>query len=153
MALPSLVFAQIDSTSIATAKTHVKKYISGGISIGNVNPSNPGSNTFSKASYASIEGGIVWKNATLGLVLGPENFFATSSTRMCYELKTTYSVPIEQFSVYGLFGTGAYFEKKFNNYIEYGAGVAYSPNSFSYFVQYSNWASCNYVSTGVAFSF
>jgi hypothetical protein len=157
--LPFLIpYTRLTAQTVAPATSEpagatIKKYISAGISIGNVNSGNESSNSFSKASFPAIEGGIIWKKSTLGLVLGCENFFATPGARIFYELKTTYSIPIEEFSIYGLFGTGAYFEKRFNNFIEYGAGVSYNPNSFSYFVQYSNWANNNYVSVGAMFSF
>ncbi len=147
------LFISFQSFAQDSTKTSLRPYISIGTSIGNVNPSNPGTDNFSKASYPSIEGGIMGKNVSLGLVLGCENFFVTANARKFYELKTAISYPINSCSVYALFGAGAYFEKKFNNFIEYGAGFSYMPEKLGYFVQYSNWAGSNYVSLGATYAF
>lgn len=142
-------YAQTDST-----KTKLKPYASIGISVGHVDPNDESINTFNKASFPSVELGVMGKNVSLGLVLGYENMLVTSETRMFYELKTSISKSIsDKCGIYGLFGVGAYGEKGFNNFIEYGAGFSYMPNSFGYFVQYSNWARYNYVSVGLTKSF
>ncbi len=142
-------YAQTDTT-----KTKLKPYFSVGLSIGHVDPSDDAINTFNKASYPSIEGGVMGKNVSLGLVLGYENLFVTSSTRPFFELKTSVSKPIaDAVSLYGLFGVGAYGESGLPVFLEYGAGFCYMPNSFGYFVQYSNWSRTNYVSVGLTKSF
>jgi hypothetical protein len=123
------------------------------VSIGNVDKSDPNTDNFSKSSFPSLEVGIMWKNLCVGAVFGGENFFVNSSSRIFYELKTALSLPIGDFSAYGLAGVGAYFEKDFNAFIEYGAGFSYMPNKVGCFVQYSNWARGNYVSTGITFAF
>lgn len=131
----------------------VSYFVSGGISIGHVDPSDESINNFNKASFPSIEFGITRKNS-YSAVFGVENVFATSMTRGFYELKTSVSYPLtESSSIYGLFGTGAYFERAFNQFIEYGAGYAYTPGKLGYFSQYSNWARTNYVSVGMSYSF
>lgn len=136
-----------------TSKTKTSYYISAGLSIGHVDPNDQNIDNFNKASYPSIELGLCRKNISLGAVVGVENIFVNSSTRGFYELKTAVSQPIGCVSAYGLFGVGAYMENGFNNFIEYGAGFSYCPNKFGYFVQYSNWARTNYISTGLTLNF
>jgi len=141
-------FSQIDST-----KTKTSYYASVGLSIGHVDPNDQNIDNFNKASYPSVEVGFMRKNVSLGAVFGVENIFVSSNTRGFYELKTSISKPIGDFSGYALFGVGAYMESGFNNFIEYGAGFSYAPGKIGYFVQYSNWARTNYVSTGLIFNF
>jgi hypothetical protein len=146
-------YAVVGTAKAQTNTIKLRPYVSSGVSIGNVDATNSGTDNFSKASYPSIEGGIMGNNVSLGVVLGCENFFVTPNSRLFYELKTSISVPIGKFSGYALFGTGAYFEKKFNNFIEYGVGFSYMPKNLGYFVQFSNWARSNYVSVGTTYAF
>lgn len=146
--ITATAFSQSDST-----KTKLKPYASIGLSIGHVDPSDSNIDNFNKASYPSIELGVMGNNVSLGAVFGMENMFTSSSTRGFYELKTSISKPIGKCSGYALFGVGAYFENSFNNFLEYGAGFSYMPNSNGYFVQYSNWARTNYISIGLTHSF
>jgi len=141
-------FAQNDST-----KTKLKPYASIGVSIGHVDPSDANIDNFHKASYPSIELGVMGDNLSLGAVVGCENMFVSSSSRGFYELKAAISKPIGKCSAYALFGVGAYMESKFNNFLEYGGGFSYMPSKVGYFVQYSNWARTNYVSLGFTFGF
>lgn len=141
-------FAQTDSS-----KCKIKPYASIGISIGHVDANDESINNFNKASFPSVEVGIMGDFISLGAVFGYENILASSTTRAFYELKTAISKPIGKGSVYGLFGVGAYGEKGFNNFIEYGAGFSYMPSRIGYFVQYSNWARSNYVSVGLTTTF
>lgn len=149
--LTSLSFTLSSQTDSIKAK--IKPYASIGVSIGHVDPSDSAINSFNKASYPSVEIGIMGDNVSLGAVFGYENLWVSSSTRGFYELKTSIAKPIGKCSAYALFGVGAFFEKGFNNFLEYGAGFSYMPNKCGYFVQYSNWARTNYVSTGITFSF
>lgn len=139
------IHAQTDSTS------KLKPYASVGISIGHVDPNDAAIDNFSKASYPSVELGVMGDNVSLGAIFGFENVFVSSSTRPFYELKTSLSQPIGKASVYALFGVGAYVEKGFNNFLEYGAGFSYMPDRVGYFVQYSKWARTDYVSIGLTF--
>lgn len=148
MLIASVTFSQTDST-----KTKTNFYTSLGVSVGHVDPNDASIDNFSKASYPSLEVGMTRKNFSLGAVVGCENFFVSSSSRGFYELKTSLSKPIGDYSGYALFGVGAYMESGFNNFIEYGAGFSYCPGKLGYFVQYSNWARTNYVSTGLTFCF
>lgn len=141
-------FAQNDST-----KSKVKPYVSFGLSIGHVDPNDESINNFNKSSFPSVEIGVMGDNISGGIVLGYENIMVSSDTRMFYELKTSVSKSLGKSSVYALFGIGAYSEVGFNNFIEYGAGFCYMPNSLGYFVQYSNWARTNYVSVGLTKTF
>jgi len=141
-------FSQKDST-----KTKTSYYASIGVSIGNVIQNDQNSDNFNKSSYPSFEIGMMRKNASLGIVIGKENMFASSSTRGFYELKTSLSNTTGKFCEYALLGVGAYMENGFNNFIEYGAGFSYTPNKIGYFAQYSNWARANYVSVGLTFNF
>ncbi len=138
------IFAQTDSTS-----SKIKKYFAAGLSIGNTDPIN----NFNYASFPSIEGGIMGKYVSLGAIFGKENMFANKDSRFFYELKSTFFIPFHSFSPYIVFGTGAYFENKFNNFIEFGAGFSYMPNKLGYFVQYSNWAKSNYITVGGILAF
>jgi hypothetical protein len=144
------LFAQSPADS---TKTKLRPYVSVGVSMGNVDPNNPNTDSFDKASYPSFEAGVMGKNISLGAVFGCENFFVSPSSRGFYEVKTSLSKSFGNISPYALFGVGAYFEKDFNNFIEYGAGFSYMPNKLGYFVQYSNWAATNYVSCGFTYGF
>lgn len=144
----------VKSQDSTQTKTKLKPYASIGLSIGHVDPNDQAIDKFSKASFPSLEFGVMGKEVSLGAVFGYENILATSDTRMFYELKTSVSKSLGNSTcVYGLFGVGAYGEKGFNNFIEYGAGFSYMPNTFGYFVQYSNWARTNYVSVGLTKTF
>lgn len=142
------VFAQADSS-----KTKTTFYSSVGLSIGHVDPNDANIDNFSKASYPSIEVGMTRKSVSLGAIVGCENMFVSKGSRGFYELKTSVSRPIGECSAYALFGVGAYMENSFNNFLEYGAGFSYMPGRVGYFVQYSNWARTNYVSTGITIGF
>jgi hypothetical protein len=141
-------FAQTDST-----KSKVSFYSSLGVSIGHVDPADPAIDNFNKASYPSLEVGLMKGNFGLGAVVGCENMFTTSTSRGFYELKTSISHPIGSLTGYALFGVGAYMESGFNNFLEYGAGFSYAPTKLGYFVQYSNWARSNYISAGITYNF
>lgn len=146
------VFAQTDS-STCHKKCTANFYASAGISIGHVDPSDPAIDNFNKASYPSLEIGICRNNVSFGAVFGYENLFVSSATRGFYELKTSICKPVGNCNAYALFGVGAYFESGFNNFLEYGGGFSYAPTKLGYFVQYSNWARTNYVSTGLTYNF
>ena len=150
MLIMASAFAQ---TNPEKEKTKLKPYASIGISIGHVDLNDANIDNFNKASYPSVELGIMGENLSLGAVVGVENIFASSTTRGFYELKTAISKPIGKCSGYALFGVGAYMENGFNNFIEYGAGFSYMPNKIGYFAQYSNWARTNYISLGLTFGF
>lgn len=141
-------FSQSDSS-----KTKTSYYAALGISVGHVDPNDANIDNFNKASFPSLEIGLMRKNISLGAIVGTENVFASSTTRGFYELKTAVYQPIGACSGYLLFGVGAYMENKFNNFIEYGVGVTYCPKKLGYFVQYSNWARTNYVSLGLSYNF
>ncbi len=141
-------FAQTDS-----AKTKTNFYAAVGISVGHTDSNDASIDNFNKASYPSLEIGLMRKNVSLGAVFGYENMLVSSSTRGFYELKTSVSHPIGDCSGYVLFGVGAYFENTFSNFIEYGAGFSYAPKKVGYFVQYSSWARTNYVSVGFIYNF
>lgn len=134
------------------SKTNLRPYASVCVSIGHVDPTDESINNFNKASYPSMEFGLMGENLSVGAVFGCENFFVNSNSRGFYELKTSLSTPIGKFGIYGLLGVGAYFEKEFSTFIEYGAGFSYMPNKVGCFVQYSNWASTNYISTGISYA-
>ncbi len=142
-------FSQCDSSKCCD----LDFYSSVGISIGHVDKSDPGIDNFNKASYPSIEIGFMKNNFALGAVFGCENIFVSSNSREFYELKTSASHPIGNLSGYALFGVGSYFEKESSIFIEYGAGFSYTPCAVGYFVQYSNWATYNYISTGLTYNF
>jgi hypothetical protein len=144
-------FGQISPND--STKSKLKTYFSLGLSIGNVDQNNPELDNFSKSSYPSFELGIMGENLSLGAVFGAENIFVSSSTRSFYEMKTSFFKSMGKVSPYALFGIGAYFESNFNPFIEYGGGFTYMPQKLGFFVQYSNWAKTNYVSTGCTYAF
>lgn len=137
----TFAFAQSDSSGCCG----LSFYSSIGISIGHVDKNDPAIDHFGEASYPSLEVGFMKNNFGLGAVVGCENLFASSESRYFYELKTSVSYPIGNLSGYALFGVGAYFEKDFANFLEYGAGFSYTPSKVGYFVQYSNWSRTNYI--------
>ncbi len=138
------MFAQEKTDS--TSKKY-NPYISGGISISS-------SNDFSVGSYPSIEMGLQGKNISVGLIFGRSNFKGLGKktdaiSNYFYESKTSFSIPINKYSVaYGLFGIGVYGDFK-RTFIEYGAGFSYSFGKISYFVQSSNWDGTWYVTPGL----
>lgn len=148
MFITTMLFAQADSTKVKTSF-----YTSIGFSIGHVDPSNPAIDNFNKSSYPSVEFGFTRRSVGLGIVFGTENMLTSSGSRGYYELKTSLSKPVGECSAYALFGVGSYFEKSFSPFIEYGAGFSYMPNKIGYFVQYSNWATTNYISAGFTYCF
>lgn len=153
MALAICLTATVALSQTDSTKSKTSYYASIGMSIGHVDPNDANIDNFNKASFPSLEIGLMRKNISLGAVVGTENVFASSTTRGFYELKTAVYQPIGACSGYVLFGAGAYMENGFNNFIEYGAGVSYCPKKFGYFVQYSNWARTNYVSVGLSYNF
>lgn len=142
------------SAQTATEESKAKPvfYFASGLSIGNVNKSDPDLNQFDKVSFPSLEGGVAGKHLSYGLVIGCENLFASSSSRTFYEAKASLSTSLADFNPYALFGIGAYIEDDFNSFIEYGFGFSYTLKPFGYFVQYSNWANSDYVTIGVIIS-
>ena len=142
--LLTAVSGQTDST-----KTKLIPYASIGLSIGHVDPNDANIDNFNKASFPSVEVGVMGNNISLGVVFGAENLFVSSTTRGFYELKTAISKPIGKCNGYVLFGAGAFIEKGFNNFIEYGGGFSYVPKRVGYYIQYSNWARTNYVTGGL----
>ncbi len=150
--LSHFLIAQTKSSDSTKSKLNIRPYVSIGLSISHVDPNDKNINSFDKASFPSIEAGIMGENISLGAVFGYESF-VTSNARKFYELKTSVSKSLGKCSVYGLLGAGAYFEKTFNPFIEYGGGFSYMPNKLGYYVQYSNWARTNYVSVGGMYAF
>jgi hypothetical protein len=98
MLITTTAFSQTDST-----KTKLKPYASVGLSVGHVDPSDSNIDNFNKASYPSVEFGVMGDNVSLGAVFGVENIFASSTTRGFYELKTSISKPIGKCSGYMLY--------------------------------------------------
>lgn len=154
--ITTLLSALLVSASLSAQCDSVKTvfYSSVGISVGHVDKNDVGINNFNKASYPSVEIGLMRKSISLGAVFGHESFRISSpENRYYYELKTTAYQSIQEYNIYLLFGVGAYFEKEFNNFIEYGAGFSFQPKKLGYFVQYSSWARTNYISVGVSYCF
>jgi len=122
-------------------------YVSAGLSLGN--------GSFAQSSYASIEGGISMKNIGFGFCAGRSYLdFSTADIASNYfwEIKTSPTIPIKSFSIYGVLGYGGYFTTS-NMFVEYGAGMSYMPKNFGYFAQWSNWDKLPYVSVGLSYCF
>lgn len=125
-------------------------YGSIGISVGNINPNDPMLNSPEKVSYPSLEIGITKQSVNVGAIVGLTDF-RLNTPILYYELKASLSIPVKECYIYPLFGVGAYAEKKFVHFIEYGGGFSYMPKKIGYYVQYSNWANSNYISLGITY--
>jgi len=151
-AIASITFGQNDSVCSGSCK-NVYGYVSAGLSLTNTTPSN-----FKMLNYASIEGGIMVDNLGLGLVFGRGSLLGLGSStdnikNYFYEVKGSGYYPIGG-SLTGVIvlGYGGYINTK-RNFIEYGVGMSYSVNKFSYGVTYSNWDGGNYLTPNICLNF
>jgi|ERR1035437_272104 hypothetical protein len=142
------VTAQCDSTK---TKEKPSGYLSAGLSTSN-------GNNFKAVSYVALEGGVMYKNVTLGAIFGRGNLIGMGRNtdvlgNYYYEFKTSGYLPI-----YGnltcdvLFGWGGYFNST-HFLIEYGVGMVYNIGKIGYGVMYSNWDGVNYITPNITFNF
>lgn len=153
--LLTIILAVVTLTTFAqkkdsTAKVAIYKYLSVGVSTTN-------SNDFKASSYPSLEGGIVRDNLGLGVVFGRGSLKGLgkptdSFDNYYYEVKASGYYPLGSLSGVFILGYGGYFNTS-HNFIEYGVGMSYSINKFSYGATYSNWDGQNYVTPSITFNF
>jgi hypothetical protein len=142
MLMTTLTFSQ-DST------ISVSPYISAGLSMSN-------GDDFKTSSYPSVEAGIMVENISIGGVFGRNNLLSTSPETIdnyWWEVKTAVSYPIGLVSIYGLFGVGAYIDREYGMFVEYGLGASKEFNNLGIFVQASSWDGIWYVTPGLLYSF
>lgn len=155
--LTSTIFAQ----EATTETPKVSYYTSVGVSIPNLNSTSvENGNTvttnsqFTDVAYPSLEFGVTKGNLSLGAIVGRGslNFSEDAIRNYYYELKSAVSQPVGNANVYALFGVGNYVDQN-HIFVEYGAGLAYSPSKLGYFVQASNWDGIWYVTPGLTYNF
>jgi len=147
----------IDTT--ATAKSKWSKYVSVNLSISNGNDYGYNANTtsFDMASYPSLEFGFSRENISLGAVIGRGNLrgLGTNEDRFSnyyWEVKAVPSFPLGVVNASLIFGAGSYFNNdKGNTFIEYGTGISYTVNKFTYGVCYSNWDGIDYITPNISY--
>ncbi len=145
----TLSFGQCHSDSTA-CKPSISGYVSYGLSMAN-------SSDFKTSSYTGLEGGICYKNFSLGAIFGRGSLkgLGSSSDRISqyfYEVKATASIPMGMLTGSAFMGYGGYFGTS-HNFIEYGLGMGYSVNKFTYGVACSNWDGINYLTPNITYNF
>ena len=138
------LIAQTDSTK------KFGSYASIGISVTN-------SNDFKTTSYPSIEGGVMYKNLSIGAIIGRGSLYQIGKSddnikNYFYEIKATGSYPIGILNINGILGYGGYFNTP-HNFIEYGLGLSFSKGKMGYGVTYSNWDGSNYLTPSITLNF
>ena len=120
--------------------------------------SNTNENSFSDATYYSIESGVQYENVSAGLAFGRNSLnysYEDNLSNYWVELKSNVYQPLtEKTSLFLVFGFGNYLDTK-DYFIEYGLGFTFNPNlsKLNYSLSYSNWDGVNYVSPGVSYNF
>jgi hypothetical protein len=111
--------------------------------------------TLKLVSYPSAEIGICYKNLSVGLNGGRNNFdFTKKDNAQNYylEIKTTVSSQIGCVKGYLIFGYGMYMNSQ-HNLIEFGSGITYSISNIDLSIQVSNFDRTDYISLGIARNF
>lgn len=158
-----------DSTAVdTTAAPKVKwsKYVAVGLSISNGNDygDNANTTTFDEATYPSLEFGFSRENLSLGFVLGRTNLRGIGQSsynlgedtdnlaKYYWEVKATPSFSLGIVNASIIFGAGSYFSnEKGNTFIEYGSGISYTVNKFTYGVCYTNWDGIDYITPNISY--
>lgn len=146
--------AQSDSTSLSGEKLSFSPYISAGLSMTNVNPSET---NFSSSSYMGIEGGVCYGNLGGALVFGRGSLSGAFSdvdqiSNYFAEIKSTATHSLGNVNLTALFGYGFYLTTD-RTFIEYGLGMSYNIGTFAYGMTYSNWDGINYITPNITFNF
>lgn len=147
----------VDTT--ATSKGKWSKYVAVGLSISNGNDYGDNANvtTFDMASYPSVEFGFSRENISLGAVIGRGNLrgLGTNEDKFSnyyWEVKAVPSFPLGVVNASLIFGAGSYFNNdKGNTFIEYGTGISYTVNKFTYGICYSNWDGIDYITPNISY--
>ena len=152
MLVSTLTFAQgtQDGKFIAEdTKTSITPYIATGLSMSN-------GNDFKANSYASVEAGIMIDNWSMGGVFGRNNLISNapeSIDNYWWEVKTAFSRSLDFVSIYGVIGIGAYIDRDYGMFIEYGGGMSKEFGNFGVFAQATSWDGIWYVTPGFSYSF
>jgi hypothetical protein len=152
--------AETSTDTTATPKVKWSKYVAVGLSIssGNSYENNSNTTTFDEASYPSVEFGFSRENISLGAVIGRGNLrgLGTNEDKFSnyyWEVKVVPSFPLGVVNASLIFGAGSYFSNdKGNTFIEYGSGISYTVNKFTYGVCYTNWDGVDYITPNISYS-
>jgi hypothetical protein len=142
------------STAFAQTKDSVKYspitgYVSLGLSMTN-------SSDFVSSSYTGLEGGICYKNLSVGAIFGRGSLRGMWSEgdnikQYFYEVKATGTKEFGCITGSVLFGYGGYFNTS-HHFIEYGAGIGYNYKDFSFGLTCSNWDGTTYITPCVTYN-
>ena len=151
--------AQSQTTVDTTATSKWSKYVGINLSISNGNDYGDNANTtsFDMASYPSVEFGFSRENISLGAVIGRGSLrgLGTNEDKFSnyyWEVKAVPSFPLGVVNASLIFGAGSYFNNdKGNTFIEYGTGISYTVNKFTYGVCYSNWDGIDYITPNISY--
>lgn len=133
-----------------TTKTPITGYVSYGVSMTNTSD-------YRTSSYTGLEGGICYSNLSLGGIFGRGSLRGLGSStdninQYFYEVKATGSVPVGSLTGSVFMGYGGYFGTS-HTFIEYGVGMGYSVNKFTYGLSCSNWDGITYITPNITFNF
>ena len=171
-----------DTTATPKAKWSKYVAVGLSISSGNNYGDNTNKTTFDEATYPSIEFGFSRENLSLGLVLGRGNLrglgnhnystgnyeqladksgpdlskpiYGDKISNYYWEVKATPTFPLGVVNASIIFGVGSYFSNEIGNtFIEYGSGISYTVNKFTYGVCYTNWDGIDYITPNVSYGF
>lgn len=148
----------VDTTSAPKEKW--SKYIALGLSISNGNDygDNTNKTTFDEASYPSLEFGFSRENISLSGVIGRGNLLGLGThddkfSNYYWEVKATPTFPLGIVTASIIFGAGSYFNNdKGNTFIEYGSGISYTVNKFTYGICYTNWDGVDYITPNISYN-
>ena len=152
---------KVSTDSTATSKPKWSKYVAVGFSISNGNDygDNTNTTTFDEGSYPSVEFGFSRENLSLSAVIGRGNLRGLGTnvdkfSNYYWEVKATPTFPLGVVNASLIFGAGSYFSNdKGNTFIEYGTGISYTLDKFTYGVCYSNWDGMDYITPNISYSF
>lgn len=147
----------IDSTKVSNSKW--SKYIALGVSISNGNDYGDNSNkyAFQESAYPNIEFGFTRENLSLSGVIGRKNFkslgnYVDGIKNYYWEVKATPTFPLGVVNASIIFGVGTYFNNEVGNgFIEYGSGISYTVNKFTYGICYTNWDGIDYITPNILY--
>jgi hypothetical protein len=154
LGVSALSFAQgtTDGTFIEegpNCPTPITPYIAAGLSMSS-------GNDFKATSYPSVEAGIMIENWSLGGVFGRNNLLSPSPEvieNYWWEVKTGLSYSVGIVSIYGVLGIGAYIDRDYGMFVEYGGGISKEFGNFGVFAQATSWDGTWYVTPGISYSF
>jgi hypothetical protein len=154
-----LILLSISTFATSADSTHVdsvklKPKVSGYLSVGLSITNSP---DFLASNYASLEGGIMYRDFGAGLVFGRGSLKGLGAkddniNNYFLEGKVSYSRPIKMITGTVFFGYGGYLGTK-QMFIEYGVGASYSYKNASFGVAVSNWDKVWYLTPNISYNF